>query len=126
METRLPSALETAEALRGRYLLGWTRSRTDSAQSGENLCGSVHIECLRNIPSSGNGQNSAQSVALRRFCKYTALCLSLDRLAHGPHTLHHVSVLHPCANSGCVELSLVLDAKTALCVEQATMDIAEL
>ena len=60
------------------------------------------------------------------FTDVLPLYFSLECLTHGPRTLQHVSVLHPCANSGCVELSLVLDAKTALCVEQATMDIAEL
>ena len=77
-------------------------------------------------PATGTGKILLSQSPCGAFANTPPLCLSLDRLAHGPHTLHHVSVLHPCANSGCVELSLVLDAKTALCVEQATMDIAEL
>ena len=42
-------------------------------------------------------------------------------------TLHYVSVLHPYRNNGCfAELSLVLDAKTPVCVERAVMDVVEL
>lgn len=58
------------------------------------------------------------------FTDTLPLCFSLT---HGTRTLQHVSVLHPCTNSGCaVDLSLALNAKTPLCVERAVMDIVEL
>ena len=61
------------------------------------------------------------------FADVPPLCFSLERLAHGPQTLQHVSVLHPRTGSGCaVDLSLVLDSKSALCVERAIMDLVEL
>ena len=42
-------------------------------------------------------------------------------------TLHYAAVLRPCASNRCsVELSLVLDARTSVCVEQAIMDVIEL
>ena len=61
------------------------------------------------------------------FADASPLYFSLDRMAHGLQTLQHISVLHPRTSSGCaMELALVLNAKTPLCVEQATMDIVEL
>ena len=47
--------------------------------------------------------------------------------AHGQQSLHYVSVMHPCINNGySVKLSLMLDAKAPLYVEQAVMDVVEL
>ena len=78
-------------------------------------------------PAEGTGSILLRQSPCGAFADTQPLCLALGYLTHGPQTLHHVSVLHPCANSGCgVELSLVLNAKTPLCVERAEMDIVEL
>jgi len=63
-----PLALETAEPIGERYLLGWTRSLADSAESGKDLRGPVHIERLRRVPGRGYRHNFSQAVALR--CVY--------------------------------------------------------
>ena len=61
------------------------------------------------------------------FADTPPLCLPLQRLTHGRQTLHHVSVLRPCANCGRgAALSLALDSQTSLRVERASMDITEL
>lgn len=61
------------------------------------------------------------------FTDVSPLYFSLECLTHGPRTLQHVSVLHPCTNGGgTVELSLALNAKTPLCVNRAVMEIVEL
>ena len=78
-------------------------------------------------PADGTGSILLRQSPCGAFADTQPLCLALGCLTHGPQTLHHVSVLHPCTNSGCgVELSLVLNAKTPLCVERAEMDIVEL
>lgn len=78
-------------------------------------------------PAEGTGTIFLRQSPCGAFADTQPLCLSLEHLAHGPQTLQHVCVLHPCTNSGCaVELSLVLNAKTPLCVERAAMDIVEL
>ena len=78
-------------------------------------------------PAEGTGSIFLRQSPCGAFADTPPLCLTLGRLAHRLQTLHHVSVLHPCANSGCrVDLSLVLNAETPLCVERAEMDIVEL
>jgi len=58
------------------------------------------------------------------FSDALPLCFSAGPLRQ---TLHCVSVLHPCGNSGCgAEFSLLLDAKTPVCVERAVMDVVKL
>ena len=47
-------------------------------------------------------------------------------MADNPQSLQYAVVLHP--RTGCpgtAELSLVLDARNALCVERASMDVVE-
>ena len=52
--------------------------------------------------------------------------LHISRLTHSAQCFHNVSILHP-RQDGCdVALSLVLKAKTPLCVEQAVIDVVEL
>ncbi|MCI9243208.1 MAG: hypothetical protein HFF43_07450 [Lawsonibacter sp.] len=78
-------------------------------------------------PAGGTGSIVLRQSPCGAFSDPPPLCLPMARLAHGPQTLQHVSVLHPCGNSGCgAELSLVLNAQTPLCVERAVMDIVEL
>ena len=72
VESRRPPALETAEPLGERHLLERTRSRTDLPEPGKDLCGPIHIECLRHVPGRWNGLHSPQAVALRRLCGYAA------------------------------------------------------
>ena len=78
-------------------------------------------------PARGTGRILLRQSPCGAFSDPPPLCLPMARLAHGPQTLQHVSVLHPCGNSGCgAELSLVLNAQAPLCVERAVMDIVEL
>ena len=78
-------------------------------------------------PTEGSGRILLGQSPCGAFADTPPLCLPLRRLTHGPQTLRHVSVLHPCASCGCgAELSLVLDSQTPLCVEGASMDIVEL
>ena len=61
------------------------------------------------------------------FTDAMPLHFSIGHPAHGQQTLHYVSVMHPCINNGySVKLSLMLDAKAPLYVEQAVMDVVEL
>ena len=91
------------------YLVQYTLNICDRSSSGKT--GTI---LLRQSPCGA-------------FTDAPPLCFSLECLTHGAQTLQHVSVLHPCANSGCMaELSLVLNAKTPLCVEWAMIDIVEL
>lgn len=61
------------------------------------------------------------------FTDALPLCFPMEDLTRGPQSLRMSAVLHPCSDSGCETcLSLVLDAKSALCVEGAVMDIVEL
>ena len=113
------------------------------SRSGQNICwdgcapGQIHlnpgksyvVQYTLNVcaisPAEGTGSIFLRQSPCGAFADTPPLCLTLGRLAHGPQTLHHVSVLHPRTNSG-VDLSLVLNAKTPLCVERAEMDIVEL
>ena len=78
-------------------------------------------------PAEGTGRILLSQSPCGAFADTPPLRLPLQRLTHGPQTLHHVSVLHPCASCGCgAALSLTLDSQTPLCVERALMDIVEL
>ena len=78
-------------------------------------------------PAQGTGKILLSQSPCGAFADVAPLCLPLEHLTHGPRTVHHVSVLHPCTNCGCgVELSLVLNAPVPLCVERASMDVIEL
>ena len=78
-------------------------------------------------PAEGTGRILLSQSPCGVFADTQPLCLPLQRLAHGPQTLRHVSILRPCADRGCgAALSLVLDAQAPLCVERAVMDIAQL
>ena len=78
-------------------------------------------------PAEGTGRILLSQSPCGVFADTQPLCLPLQRLAHGPQTLRHVSILRPCAGRGCgAALSLVLDAQAPLCVERAVMDIAQL
>jgi len=61
------------------------------------------------------------------FTEALPLSFSMERLPSVPCTLHSAAVLYPRMGCGSeAELSLVLDAKSALCVERAVLDIIEL
>ena len=78
-------------------------------------------------PAEGTGRVLLSQSPCGVFADTQPLCLPLQRLTHGPQTLHHVSILRPCADRGCgTALSLVLNAQAPLCVERAVMDIVEL
>ena len=78
-------------------------------------------------PAGGTGTILLRQSPCGAFADTKPLCFLLERLSHGPRTLHHVAVLHPCTSNCCAaELSLVLNAQVPLCVERAEMDIVEL
>ena len=78
-------------------------------------------------PADGTGTIFLKQSPCGIFTDALPLRFSMEHLARGPRSLHMVSVLHPCSNYGCETcLTLVLDAKGALCVEGAVMDVAEL
>lgn len=61
------------------------------------------------------------------FTETLPLYFSAECVADRPQTLQYAAILYPRVDGGCeAELSLVLDAKSALCVERAVLDIAEL
>lgn len=61
------------------------------------------------------------------FTDALPLCFPMEDLTCGPQSLLMSAVLHPCSDCGFETcLSLVLDAKSALCVEGAVMDVVEL
>ena len=64
---------------------------------------------------------------LGMFTDALPLCFSMEDLTCKPRSLRMSAVLHPCSGCGCETcLSLVLDAKSALCVEGAVIDVVEL
>lgn len=78
-------------------------------------------------PAGGTGIILLRQSPCGAFADTQPLCVPLERLSHGPRTLHHIAVLHPCTNNCCAaDLSLVLNAQVPLCVERAEMDIVEL
>ena len=89
------------------------------------------VQCTLNVraaaPAGGSGTILLKQSPCGMFTDALPLCFSMGDLTHGPQTLHMASLLHPCSDRGCEAcLSLVLDAKSALCVEGAVMDVAEL
>ena len=78
-------------------------------------------------PAKGAGTVYIKQSPCGMFSDTPPLQFSMEHLIHDSQPLHHIAVLHPRANGwGAAELSLVLDAETALCVERAEMDVAEL
>ncbi len=78
-------------------------------------------------PAEGTGTIFLRQSPCGMFTDTLPLYFSMGDLAHRPQSLHMVFVLHPCPNCGCdISLSLVLDAKSALCVDGAVMDVIEL
>lgn len=61
------------------------------------------------------------------FTETPPLRFSVERFSGRPQTLQYAAVLYPCMGEGReAELSLVLDARSPLCVERASMDVAEI
>lgn len=78
-------------------------------------------------PAKGAGLILLRQTPCRAFAETQPLQFSLDGLGDGPRTLQYTVVLYPRVGGiGTAELSLVLDARNALCVERASMDVAEL
>ena len=78
-------------------------------------------------PAGGTGAISLKQSPCGMFTDALPLCFSMEDLLCGPQTLHMASVLHPGSNCGCeTSLSLVLNARSTLCVEGAVMDVIEL
>lgn len=66
MGSKLPPAMEAAQLLREKHLLGCTHSRPGPADSGEDLRSPIHIECLYQVSNRWNGDHPVQAVALQR------------------------------------------------------------
>jgi hypothetical protein len=77
-------------------------------------------------PSEETGAILLRQTPCGAFTETLPLRFSMERFSGKPQTLRHAAVLYPCMeNGGEAELSLVLDAKSPLCVERAAMDVAE-
>ena len=66
MGSELPPAMEAAQLLRERHLLGCTHSHPDPTDSREDLRSPIHIECLYQVSNRRNGDHPVQAVALQR------------------------------------------------------------
>ena len=78
-------------------------------------------------PMDGTGRLLLRQSPCGAFTDALPLYFSLECLAHSPQTLQFSALLYPRINRGCeVGLSLLLDAKTPLCVERAAADVIEL
>lgn len=78
-------------------------------------------------PSPAKGALVLRQSPCGAFTDTLPLYFSIGHPGHGQQTLQCAFVLHPCAGDGYgAALSLALDARTALCVEQAMMDVTEL
>jgi|InofroStandDraft_1065614.scaffolds.fasta_scaffold14875_3 hypothetical protein len=89
------------------------------------------VQCTLNVrtvvPAKGTGIIFLRQSPCGMFTNALPLCFPMEYLAQGPQSLCMTAVLHPCSDCGCeTYLSLLLDAKSALCVEGAVMDVAEL
>ncbi len=89
------------------------------------------VQCALNVraaaPAKGTGTIFLKQSPCGMFTDALPLCFPMEDLTRGPQSLRMSAVLHPCSDCGCETcLSLVLDAKSALCVEGAVMDIVEL
>ncbi len=60
------------------------------------------------------------------FTETLPLYVPMKQFTGSPQTLRYTAVLYPRMEGGTAELSLALDAKNALCVEQAVMNVVEL
>ena len=77
-------------------------------------------------PAKGEGIIQVRQTPCGAFAETQPLRFALERMADNPQSLQYAVVLHP--RTGCpgtAELSLVLDARNALCVERASMDVVE-
>ncbi len=89
------------------------------------------VQCTLNVraaaPAKGTGTIFLKQSPCGMFTDALPLCFPMEDLTRGLQSLRMSAVLHPCSACGCETcLSLVLDAKSALCVEGAVMDIVEL
>ena len=120
MEPGMPPALAAAGPAGRQYPLERRGPHSDPAEPGKGLLRPVHTERLCHAPVGGDGGHPAPADALRRVYGDAAPALFYGTL------FRHAAVLYPCMeNGGEAELSLVLDAKSPLCVERAAMDVAE-
>ena len=78
-------------------------------------------------PARGTGRILLRQSPCGVFTDALPVCFSMEHMACGLQTLQGAAVLHPRTGGGReAVLSLTLDAKTSLRVEQAVMDIVEL
>lgn len=89
------------------------------------------VQCALNVraaaPAKGTGTIFLKQSPCGMFTDALPLCFPMEDLTRCPQSVHMAAVLHPCSDCGCETcLSLALDAKSALCVEGAVMDVVEL
>ncbi len=78
-------------------------------------------------PAKGVGTVLLKSSSCGAFTDALPLQFSMEHLTHNPQTLQGTALLYPRISRGYeVGLSLVLEAKTPLCVERAVIDVVEL
>lgn len=89
------------------------------------------VRCTLNVraatPAKGTGTIFLRQSPCGMFTNALPLRFPMEHLTHGSQSLQLASVLHPCSNCECETcLFLVLDAKSALWVEGAEMNVIEL
>ena len=78
-------------------------------------------------PAEGEGGILIRQSPCGAFTDALPLRFSMECLAQGTQTLQYATLLYPRMNRGYeVGLSLLLESGSALCVEQAVMDVIEL
>ncbi len=96
-----------------------------------NLKKAYAVQCTLNVcamhPSAEMGVILFKQTPRGAFTEAAPLYFSLEHVPDSPQTLQYTAVLYPRMSGGNeAELSLTLDAPSALCVERATLDIVEL
>ena len=122
---RLPWRLRSR---RGKEI-GWDERLPAQIQlSSRRAYAVLYVLEVRAAPSAeGDGAILLKQSPSGAFAEAPPLYFSMEDLARGPRTLRAASVFHPPMNGGQeVGISLWLDAKAPLYVEQAAIDVIEL
>ncbi|MDE6455935.1 MAG: hypothetical protein K2L38_08535, partial [Dysosmobacter sp.] len=109
--------------------LSWKEQSPDKIRLSPEKAYAVQytLNIRRACPAGDAGAILLKQAPCGAFTEALPLYFHADRCGGQPQTLQHAAVLHPRMGRGSeAELSLVLDAPGALCVERAVLNIIEL
>lgn len=102
----------------------------DPTQIYLNPRGTYAVQYTLNVSAASQAKGTGEILLKQSphgtFTETPPLHFSMEHLAHCPQTMRYAAFLYPRTNKGCeASLSLVLDAKFPLCVEQSVIDVVE-